>query len=314
MRFGFVITSRQFLAQAFALALCAAAMSALAGPAGSDTVADDEIPLLAIGPVGAIDAAKGTITVNGQTYVADGQTGVYLLGNSAPAETPESGPLGTLAINDHVAVYGEMMDAGLGLATIISQMPGDYVEGATGAYVRIKLLSNDATTAIATSGETVIDYTAALATGNLQDAKAGDILELYGLAYGESFYATAGSLAQIEYIELSGEESASLAIRGSGVRAIRGSGVRAIRGSGVRAIRGSGVRAIRGSGVRAIRGSGVRAIRGSGVRAIRGSGVRAIRGSGVRAIRGSGVRAIRGSGVRAIRGSGVRAIRGSGVR
>jgi len=289
--------------------LCLATGSAIAGPAGSAvvTAVTDDIPLLAIGPITAIDREKGTVTVNGQSFTTDSQTGIYL-------QPTNLGDTDNLLEQDYVAIYGEIMDPGFSLATVISELPEEYVPGSSEVYLQLALDSNDSTKAIAASGQTVIDYSAALAKNDLVGTMPGDVVEFYGLAYGELFFATEAyafdSVLNDNFIS----SSSASAQRGSGVRAQRGSGVRAQRGSGVRAQRGSGVRAQRGSGVRAQRGSGVRAQRGSGVRAQRGSGVRAQRGSGVRAQRGSGVRAQRGSGVRAQRGSGVRAQRGSGVR
>ncbi len=304
------ITFSSSIKQLLFIALLMLPLSSIADPSGADlpsvAVGADhgDVPLISVGMIQEIDLENSSVVVNGQTIVVDMATELQT------SDAIHFGylSLGQLEQRDYVAIFGELIEPGLSLATIISLESSEYTQGASPAYIKAIVSDSDFTSATATSGSTFIDFSASLHSTDNTAISDGDTVEFFGTAI--------DSLLSATYIRNSSNQagSAAQAIRGSGVRAIRGSGVRAIRGSGVRAIRGSGVRAIRGSGVRAIRGSGVRAIRGSGVRAIRGSGVRAIRGSGVRAIRGSGVRAIRGSGVRAIRGSGVRAIRGSGVR
>ncbi len=222
------------LIQTFTVLVCVTIGPAYAGPTGTDIVATDEIPLLAVGPVSEIDTAAGTLTVNGQVFVVDSQTGVYLLeASSAGTEPAANDSPETLQAQDQVAIYGEMMDAGLGLATVISEIPEDYVAGSTTAYIRVEIGADDANTGVALSGDTVIDYTAVLAAADFPEVTSGDVLEFYGLAYGEHFYATEGYPTDLASDDDT-DGSSALAIRGSGVRAIRGSGVRAIRGSGVR--------------------------------------------------------------------------------
>ena len=55
-------------------------------------------------------------------------------------------------------------------------------------YLQLALDSNDSANAKATSGQTIIDYTAALAKSDLVGALPGDVVEFYGLAYGDAIF------------------------------------------------------------------------------------------------------------------------------
>jgi hypothetical protein len=242
----------------------------------SETI-DYDIPLLAIGPISNIDAENGSILVNGQLFITDSQTKIS----------------NQTAVGDYVAVGGEIMHPGVSLATEVITLDDAYTAGASPAYIRAIIENNDPSLALATSGISKLDYSAALHADVL--ISQNEEVEFIGHAFGNSFFASAVTILGTAS---AGGQSDLQNIRGSGLRNIRGSGLRNIRGSGLRNIRGSGLRNIRGSGLRNIRGSGLRNIRGSGLRNIRGSGLRNIRGSGLRNIRGSGLRSTGNSSTR----------------
>jgi hypothetical protein len=210
----------------------------------SAQASDSESPLIALGPITALDTLNGSISINGQVIIFDDQT------VTGTTESIAFGLGGTslLSAGDYVIVTGELMDPGLSLATDVLLLDEAYVAGDSEAYLRVLTDQNNSTEGKVYSGDTTIDYSPALYSNSLDQWVEGTEVEFYGNAY-ENYFLAVDALA-------ANESSQTQAIRGSGVRAIRGSGVRAIRGSGVRAIRGSGVRAIRGSGVRSDANSG----------------------------------------------------------
>ena len=213
-------------------------LAAFGGISGADiqnissTTDNGDVPLIGVGVVQEIDLENSTVVVNGQKIVVDLATELQ------SSDTTHYGylSLGELKPADYIAVYGEVMDPGLSLATIITVVNSEYSQGASPAYIKAIVNDADASSATANSGSTVIDFSSSLHSMTDTELSGGDIVEFFGTAV--------DSLVSATYVrKTSGQSSSAVqAIRGSGVRAIRGSGVRAIRGSGVRAIRGSGVR------------------------------------------------------------------------
>ncbi len=222
---------------------------------------NDDIPLLAVGPISNIDAENNTFSINGQLFITDAQTEVA----------------DQTSVGDYVAVGGEIMNPGISLATTVVAIDDDYIAGASPAYIRVIIENIEPALARATSGASKLDYSASLHAD--VTISQNEEVEFFGSAFGDHFFAFT---VTTHSTTPSNGQSNLQNIRGSGLRNIRGSGLRNIRGSGLRNIRGSGLRNIRGSGLRNIRGSGLRNIRGSGLRNIRGSGLRNIRGSGLR--------------------------------
>jgi hypothetical protein len=195
-----------------------------------DQIASSESQLLAVGKISKINIEKNSIEINGQDFAVDSVTEI-IPSNENP---PIKGPAGiiTLAPGDHVAVTGEMMDAGKSLATTIVQLKDTFVDGASQAFVQVQIDGVSKETGHVTSGKSYIDYTAALHENSLEDIQLGAIARFYGITVLESFIASQALITDKEPSQ----------IQTSGIRAGRGSGIRAGRGSGIRAGRGSGIR------------------------------------------------------------------------
>ena len=273
------LKSVKSVAANLAIALTLAWSTSFAGVYQSDAYAvsgeteADDVPMLAIGPVSSISAEDQAISVNGQTFSIDSITEF------------DGTTLSELSQGDYVAVGGELMDAGQSLATVVLALDESYAAGSSVSYLRVISGDNNSSLASFSSGESVVDYSGAVAQAGLGGLETGSEVELFGSSYGDLFVANDATILGSAY--------ETNRIRGSGGRRIRGSGGRRIRGSGGRRIRGSGGRDLEAAATQRIRGSGGRRIRGSGGRRIRGSGGRRIRGSGGRRIRGSGGRDFR---------------------
>jgi hypothetical protein len=255
--------------------LCTLSMTSIAGVSETETQ-DHNIPLLALGPITAIDAENATIVVNGQRYIFDSQSSIFLPSSSGQlVELSGSNALSSLKTGSLITVHGELIESGIGLATIATVVDGVFVDGASEAYVKIIVDESRNSVGQVTSGGLVVDYTAALsnAASDLSSLKAGDRVDFIGTLHDNVLYASSTSPANNSNVS---------GTRGSGTRGTRGSGTRGTRGSGTRAADFSDLDGTRGSGTRGTRGSGTRGTRGSGTRGTRGSGTRGTRGSGTR--------------------------------
>ncbi len=240
------------------------AVSANLAYASSNSLEEDMIPLIAIGPA-YLEKVAGyrTLSVNGQEIIIDSQT--QMMTRSGPSSDLALSKASKIDSGDYIEVYGEPVDVGLALGTIIVIRDEPYVDGASETYLAA-IVGSTGTNGFAYSNGSTIDLTAALYGQAAQGIAEGDIVELYGTNVGNTLLASeangVGRDISAAYSQLTG-------IRGSsGLRGLRGSsGIRGLRGSsGIRGLRGSsGIRGMRGSsGIRGLRGSsGIRGMRGS---------------------------------------------------
>jgi len=235
---------------------------------GNNVIANEKAPLVAAGPISAIDFKNNYIVVHGQQFVLDAVSQVSTTSQNYESSRPSS--LADLAIDDYVAITGDVVAPGIALATDIILLSENYVEGASFAFIAGFASDIDKQRGLARIGNTVVDYTGALFASSLEQLDSSSIVEFKGTSYGNSFFATSGTIDGSQSISAEVESSVSRAGRGSGIRrAGRGSGIRAEDDSALsRAGRGSGIRrAGRGSGIRAEDDSALsRAGRGSGIR------------------------------------------------
>jgi hypothetical protein len=187
-------------------------------------------------------------------------------------------------------VAGELIDPGSNLGTVLIKLPGTYTHGASFVYLRTKIGGIDPSIALATSGQTEIDYTAALYDVDNPHIGNDSTVEYFGF--------TANTAPNKLFATSQNVISSQLGISTGGVRGISTGGVRGISTGGVRGISTGGVRGISTGGVRGISTGGVRGISTGGVRGISTGGVRGISTGGVRGISTGGVRGISTGGVR----------------
>ncbi|MCP4832266.1 MAG: hypothetical protein GY886_08665, partial [Gammaproteobacteria bacterium] len=269
----------------------------------------DGIPLLAVGQVTDIDSKNSTISVNGLNFIIDDVSTLY------DSATSTVNPTNIISTGEYVSIAGEMIDPGVGLATLIQRIPTTYVPGSSYSYSRIIVENIDTTFGTITSGNATIDFQNALFNPNLSGLTKGDVAEFIGFTTGtidNNLIALSGKeiLSPLEINQLKGLRGQ----RGTGLRGQRGTGLRGQRGTGLRGQRGTGLRGQRGTGLRGQRGTGLRGQRGTGLRGQRGTGLRGQRGTGLRGQRGTGLRGQRGTGLRGQRGTGLRGQRGTGLR
>ena len=220
----------------------------------------DEPPLVAIGSAKVINLnSQNLVTVNGQKVVIDDQTIVFA-SHSYPRETNTVIGKEALRDGDYLYVFGELVQAGILLATNVYVSDEQYVDGVSRTYMKAILDRATTSVGIAYSGNSIIDYTAALHNDDLSALENDHAIELLGTSYGSHFFADSGRIIDTKDTagDSSGIASYVLGQRGSGIRGQRGSGIRGQRGSGIRGQRGSGIRGQRGSGIRGQRGSGIR--------------------------------------------------------
>jgi hypothetical protein len=242
------------------------------------------------------------IGILGSDFGVDQNTQLVFVSSTGAIDTVsyQSG-LAKLSESQYVAVGGLKTSVNTWVSTIVVVTPSNYLEGSTPVYMRGSVTESDPSVAVATVNNTQADYSNSLSSFDGSGVIHGAIVELTGLAYGNSLFASQANVVQEPSIQTTSVATGLKGIRGSGIRGIRG-----IRGSGIRGIRGSGIRADEDAASQGIRGSGIRGIRGSGIRADEDATSQGIRGSGIRGIRGSGIRADEDATSQGIRGSGIR--------
>ena len=232
--------------------------------ASNNSFDEDIIPLIAIGPANLEKVAGYTaLSVNGQEIIVDSQT--QMMTRRGSSDDLALSKASRIEAGDYLEVYGEPVDVGQALGTIIVIRDEQYVDGASETYLAA-IVGSTGTDGYAYSNGSMIDLTAALYDQRAQGITEGEIVELYGTNIGDTLLASkansVGRGISDAYSQLTG-------LRGSsGIRGLRGSsGIRGLRGSsGLRGLRGSsGIRGLRGSsGIRGLRGSsGLRGLRGS---------------------------------------------------
>ena len=283
-------------------------------------------PSSVVGPVEAVSADGSSITVLGQTYIADKK--VFSSESSQPGVARR-----TIALPDvgsFVAVQGERTSRGVQIAKAIRIVPGQYVPGATDVYVLGAAATYDASLAIAQIGDLRVyvgDVEAEWLSSNL-----GRSIEIVGRQALPGGVVWASDVRPIDK-EVAGAQS----ITGTGVSAqsITGTGksTQSITGTGasIQSITGTGVsiQSITGTGksTQSITGTGksIQSITGTGASAqsITGTGksIQSITGTGasIQSITGTGVsiQSITGTGksTQSITGTGksIQSITGTGA-
>ena len=145
-------------------------------------VAFEPIPLIAVGVVSETSAGSSVATVIGQQIVIDDQTLLVTVGSnhSSPSVAIGSDIFDQLSEGDYVAIAGEVMDPGYNLATVVVKLEQPYVDGASPAYLRSMLTSTDTSLALASSGNTRIDYSGALNNKSLSGIHPRAVVEYIG--------------------------------------------------------------------------------------------------------------------------------------
>ena len=127
------------------------------------------IPLLAVGPASKVDGTSSSFSVNGLVIFFDGVT-----------ETVGSKQdISSISEGDYLAVAGEIVDSGTGLATIVYTLTEPYSPGASPAYVRTILEKVNPASGSASAGGSTIDYQGSLYDAALSEIASGDEAEFH---------------------------------------------------------------------------------------------------------------------------------------
>ena len=262
--------------------IAAAVPTAYAGISGGGTASSAQpVELLLIGPVEAINARAGVVTILGQKVIYSAA--------------------GKLVVGDGVAVFGHTSANGSFVATSITD-EGQYVAGATMVFLSGKVQKADPAVGRVAVGGLSVDLTAAMSNGVVAPV-VGTEIRLKGIQ------PVAGGLVLANGI--SGGGTSSLGISGGGTLGISGGGTRnlGISGGGHSSlgISGGGTLGISGGGL-GISGGGTLGISGGGTRnlGISGGGHSnlGISGGGTLGISGGGTLGISGGGILGISGGG----------
>jgi hypothetical protein len=223
------------------------------------------VPLLAVGPITSMD--EEAIGILGSDFGVDQNTQLVFVSSTGAIDTVsyQSG-LAKLSESQYVAVGGLKTSVNTWVSTIVVVTPSNYLEGSTPVYMRGSVTESDPSVAVATVNNTQADYSNSLSSFDGSGVIHGAIVELTGLAYGNSLFASQANVVQEPSIQTTSVATGLKGIRGSGIRGIRGSGIRADEDAASQGIRGSGIRGIRGSGIRADEDAASQGIRGSGIR------------------------------------------------
>ena len=164
------------------------AVSANLAYASSNSLEEDMIPLIAIGPA-YLEKVAGyrTLSVNGQEIIIDSQT--QMMTRSGPSSDLALSKASKIDSGDYIEVYGEPVDVGLALGTIIVIRDEPYVDGASETYLAA-IVGSTGTNGFAYSNGSTIDLTAALYGQAAQGIAEGDIVELYGTNVGNTLLAS----------------------------------------------------------------------------------------------------------------------------
>ena len=162
-------TRRHSMARSFVhTGLGLVGMSMVAASAQAETRYEAlDLSRVALGPVTAIDADRGSVTVLGQNFSISGNT--YGLGWSN----------GRINVGDYVFAVG--IDGANGVETaLLARLDDLYVPGASLVLLRAPVEFSDATSGVAGSGEVFVDYTPALVTQS-ELPEVGQLVEFVGI-------------------------------------------------------------------------------------------------------------------------------------
>jgi hypothetical protein len=238
-----------------------------------------------IGPVESIGARRATVTVLGQQY---------LLSNATKSA------LKTITVGAYVVVSGTLKSDGSVVANSIRRLPSMYVSGASPAYLKGIVVSNDVTLGRLVVGKLVIDYTATPTFLDVSGLAAGSTIELSGIQPLAAGLMLAGEAKVI-----------SRSISGTDARSISGTDARSISGTDARSISGTDARSISGTDARSISGTDAKSISGTDARSISGTDAKSISGTDARSISGTDARSISGTDARSISGTDAKSISGT---
>jgi len=218
-----------------------------------------------VGPLEAVSADGSSITVLGQTYIADKK--VFSSESSKAGVTRRATALP--AVGSFVAVQGDRTSRGVQIANSVRVVPDQYVPGATDVYVLGVAAAYDATLAFAQIGDLRV-YVGDIGAEWLS-SKLGTSIEIVGRQAlpGGVVWATAArpidkDVVDAQSITGTGVSAQSITGTGKSVQSITGTGasVQSITGTGksTQSITGTGksLQSITGTGasVQSITGTG----------------------------------------------------------
>ena len=247
--------------------LVAIVVACLSTSAMATNRSDGNPDILISGPLEKVDAARDAVTVFGREFITDRASEL------SPGQT--------------VNVYGALQPDG-SISDAQIEPTSQYGSGSDPVYLKGVVTDANAALGQISIGDTTVDYTQQLASGQFSPPAVGQVVEVRGtqpLVKGVLLASDVGANV-ISRFSVPGRGVASLATQGTGVKrfATQGSGIGSLatQGSGVASLatQGSGIGSLatRGSGIASLatQGSGIGSLatHGSGVAALatQGSG------------------------------------------
>jgi hypothetical protein len=159
----------------------------------------EDLPLSAIGTISNISVASGTIKILGQDILIDDQTIFIDLNENSgsPLVSKGSAGINSLQEGNYIVIAGEYMDPGRHLGTVVIKVSEHSNAGNSIAYLRSKFVADSGLTGSGKSGNSSVDYTAAMYNPELTTISTNDAVEYFGFETPHNpnkLFATYGSL------------------------------------------------------------------------------------------------------------------------